>query len=393
MRVFSNTCSLRSWLCAVLLVCACVAHAEDWPQWNAFVERFVEKDGRVVDVTFGGKTTSEGQAYGLFFALVAGERDRFDNIFSWTSNNLAQGQLGKRLPGWLWGKRDDRSWGLKDKNSASDADLWIAYTLLQAGRLWNEPRYTDIGRQMLALIREHEIVRANNVGPVLLPAPIGFKLSEGRLRINPSYLPGFMFRYLASFDPDGPWQAVWDAYMKLAPQIYAAGVAPDRFIIDANGRVAPDTEQKPSASYDAIRVYLWAGMSAPHDFALIELLSGYAELVRQLGEPPEKVDPLTGVAERSRYSPIGFSGAVLPFLSAARDKTALDQQIARVRLADDRAKRSNAATNYYDQALILFGMGWLDEQFRFDDEGQLQPVWQRDGASGRVAGTPANWPN
>ena len=70
-----------------------------------------------------------------------------------------------------------------------------------------------------------------------------------------------MFRYLAATDPKGPWQSVWDGYMRMAPKIFSAGVAPDLFVVDSTGKVMPDTEREPSGSYDAIRVYLWAGMS------------------------------------------------------------------------------------------------------------------------------------
>ena len=76
--------------------------SSDWPLWDDFDARFVEPNGSVVDVTFGGKTTSEGQSYGLFFALVANQRQHFDSILKWTSDNLANGQLGDRLPAWLW---------------------------------------------------------------------------------------------------------------------------------------------------------------------------------------------------------------------------------------------------------------------------------------------------
>ena len=360
--------------------CALAAPSSDWPEWNEFVGRFVQADGRVIDVTFERKSTSEGQSYGLFFALVANQRTQFDTLLKWTSDNLADGQLGDRLPAWLWGLRDDGSWGVKDRSAASDADLWIAYSLLEAARLWNAPGYADTGRKLLARIRGVEVAEAAGVGPVLLPGAlggtVGYTLDKGRFRINPSYLPGFMFRYLATVDPEGPWQSVWDAHVRLAPKIFSAGVAPDNFVIDAAGRVMPDVEHEPSGSYDAIRVYLWAGMSGRSNGELLKMLSTYADLTRKLGTPPEKVNPLTGAALKSDYSPIGFSGAVLPFLSALGDKPTLEKQLDRVRAAALRAKRGEA-TQYYDQVLILFGKGWLDGQYRFDDQGRLQPRWMR----------------
>ncbi len=53
-----------------------------------------------------------------------------------------------------------------------------------------------------------------------------------------------------------------------------------------------------------------------------------------------------------------------------------------MRAALETAARGTA-TNYYDRALILFGKGWLDGQYKFGDDGRLQPKWQ--GASAASA--------
>ena len=216
------------------LVGACVScrAASGWPDWDTFAGRFVQADGRVIDLTFERKTTSEGQAYALFFALVANQRPQFDKLLSWTSDNLAAGQLGDRLPAWLWGLRADGSWGVKDQGPASDADLWLAYTLLEAARLWQAPKYADTGHKLLDQIRRREIVQAGGAGPVLLPGPFGFALERGRFRIDPSYLPDFMFRYLAEADPQGPWRAVWAGYLRMAPRAFCG--QPKRGLIRSN---------------------------------------------------------------------------------------------------------------------------------------------------------------
>jgi len=375
----------RSWLQSLVLVGALLVMAQgapadeqhSWPAWQRFSERFIQADGRVIDITFDAKSTSEGQSYALFFALVANQPEQFATLLNWTSANLADKQLGEKLPGWLWGKRDDGSWGIKDRNAASDADLFIAYALLEAGRLWQQPQYTDLGKKLLALVSKEEVVEAGAAGTLLLPGPVGFKLSGDRYRINPSYMPGFMFHYFADVDGGGPWQAIWDDYLRVAPNVFASGVAPDLYVINTKGVVTPDSERAPSSSYDAIRVYLWAGMS--RDAAsqqLLRLLAPYAKVIRANGgAPPEKVNPANGVAIKADWAPIGYSGAVLPFVSALRDQDLADEQLGRLRRDLVRAKLGGD-TNYYDQMLIMFGEGWQEGYYRFDEQGRLQPRWQ-----------------
>ncbi|MFS9573010.1 glycosyl hydrolase family 8, partial [Klebsiella quasipneumoniae] len=121
-------------LSALLLAAGQVGAACQWPAWEQFKQAYVSPEGRVIDPSDARKiSTSEGQSYGLFFALAANDRAGFDKLLTWTQNNLAEGDLKQHLPGWLWGKKDDEQWTLLDSNSASDSDLWIAWALLEAG--------------------------------------------------------------------------------------------------------------------------------------------------------------------------------------------------------------------------------------------------------------------
>lgn len=349
----------------------CEAQGPQWPAWQAFAERFVAPEGRVVDITFQQKSTSEGQAYGLFFALVADDRTRFDRILAWTSDHLAGGQLGPRLPAWLWAQDETGRWRVGDRNSAADADLWMAYVLLEAGRIWSDDRYTRIGQQLMGQIARHEIVDSGTAGRVLMPAPYGFDLGGGRLRLLTSYLPGFLFARLAAEQPDGPWQEVWESFLGLAPQVLSAGVAPDVFELDRSGRVWPDSRARPGGSYDAIRVYLWAGMWPQGNAELLQRLKPFAGLIKAHGAPPEIVDPETGKARLGNASPIGFSGAVLPFLQSLGERALLLEQRERLR-THPQGVAGGEDTHYYDQVLMLFGQGWSDGQFSFDATGHIQ---------------------
>ncbi|HEY1051612.1 MAG TPA: cellulose synthase complex periplasmic endoglucanase BcsZ [Prosthecobacter sp.] len=365
--------------CGLILCTACGSagsSTQDWADWSAFTGRFLQEDGRIVDLTFEQKSTSEGQSYGLFLALVANDRKSFESILRWSSLNLAHAELGKRLPAWHWGKKEDGSWGIKDPNPASDADLFFAYALLEAARLWKEPSYEQLGRRILKLVAETEIAQAGEGGTQLLPGPMGFDLGEGRYRIDPSYLPNFMFRYLATVDPKGPWLAAWNGYVQTWPTIFAKGIAPNLYVVDQVGRVWPDSVTTHVGSYDAIRVYLWAGMSGADGARMLHQLKPFAELIRQRGTPPEKVDPLTGRVLSGDWSPLGFSGAVLPYLKALGEQELLAQQLRVLRVGRAKAKLAGNA-NYYDEVLILFGLGWLEGRYRFDEQGRLLPQWEQ----------------
>jgi endo-1,4-beta-D-glucanase Y len=110
----------------ILALAIAAQKAAPSPLWEGYASFAINDQGRVIDHQGGDRTTSEGQSYGLFFALVANDRVRFDQLLKWTSDNLAGGDLGAKLPGWLWGKSPAGEWQILDQNSASDADLWIA---------------------------------------------------------------------------------------------------------------------------------------------------------------------------------------------------------------------------------------------------------------------------
>jgi endo-1,4-beta-D-glucanase Y len=115
-----------------------------WAMWNAYASHFIDGHGRVVDPQGGGRTTSEGQSYALFFALANNDREHFDQVLKWTQANLAGGSLSAHLPAWLWGKSKEGEWKTLDPNPAADSDAWIAYSLVEAGRLWHVDAQSEL---------------------------------------------------------------------------------------------------------------------------------------------------------------------------------------------------------------------------------------------------------
>lgn len=358
----------------IALLCCCVfvgqAWADEcgWPQWQSFKRDYVSRDGRVIDPSDGKNiTTSEGQSYGMFFALVAGDRDAFGQLFAWTENNLSAGDLSAHLPAWLWGKRENGSWGVLDENSASDADLWIAYSLLEAGRLWHSRGYQVAGLRLLQRIVKDEVVDVPGLGRMLMPGRIGFIEDGKRWRLNPSYLPP---QLLARLGRDNrAIAAIESAAQKMLLEAAPAGVAADWVVWDPEKGWLSDEKTGATGDYDAIRVYLWLGMladDAPHKRALMSHYQTMAKLTQEAGLPPETVDTRTG--KGSGTGPVGFSAALLPFLAGA---PALSAQRERV------LTNLPGSDAYYNSVLTLFGLGWDQQRYRFTPQGELLTSWEK----------------
>ena len=345
-----------------------------WPSlYQSYARAFLDNQIRVIDRDTGDRTTSEGQAYAMFFALVANDRSRFDGLLRWTELNLAAGDLTAQLPAWLWGRDANDRWGVLDANAAADADVWMAYVLLEAGRAWNDQHYTSIGRSLAKRIADEEVADIGGIGPVLLPAPKGFRQDDA-IRLNASYLPLQVFVGLGHLLPDGPWERIAQRISTLVSASAPHGFATD-WIDFAPGRGFSASD---AGSYDAIRVYLWAGMldpAAPGRDAILRSLSGMADWLRKNAAPPEKVRRDGSVEVPN--GPVGFSAALLPYLSAIGEKKLADAQSGRLRSAlDSRTGLYGRPSRYDDQNLALFALGWTERRFWFDSSGTLKTWWK-----------------
>ncbi|HEX7159447.1 MAG TPA: cellulose synthase complex periplasmic endoglucanase BcsZ [Edaphobacter sp.] len=357
-----------------------------WPLWEAYTRGFIDAQGRVVDHNGQDRTTSEGQAYAMFFALVANDRGRFDKLFAWTQQNLAGGDLCAHLPAWSWGRRPDGNWGVIDGNPAADADLWMAYAFSEAGRIWHDPRYQKTGAALAQRVAEEEVASVSGLGTSLLPGPRGFHPEPDVWLLNPSYLPPPLLAYFTRMMPRGPWGAVEQSLERILAEGSANGFAMDW--VEAGRGIRPsiapaqlaagENQSLPVGSYDAIRVYLWLGITEPHTPALhlwLEKVSGMVAYLKQHSAPPERVDTAGRVI--GPEGPPGFSAALVPYLRAAGAAAQGKQQW-------DRLRGTRNATNglfgkapaYYDQNLALFSTGWVEGRYRFDRYGRLRVTWR-----------------
>ncbi|MDR5759241.1 cellulose synthase complex periplasmic endoglucanase BcsZ [Caballeronia sp. LZ035] len=338
-----------------------------WPRWEAFKRDFVSNEGRVIDVgSADARTVSEGQSYALFFALVANDRASFDTILRWTEDQLAQGDLTSHLPAWLWGRDDTGKFRVLDTNAASDADLWIAYALIEAGRAWGERSYTARGAALARRVLDTEAAQLPGLGLTLLPGPVGFHPAADTWRVNPSYVPLQVLRGIGVSLPDDPrWQRLAATSARLLTDTAPHGFSPDWALYRVQGGFAPDEDTQAESAYNAIRVYLWAGLldaADPARAALLERFAPFAAYIAEHGAPPERIDTRNAQAGPNDGN-AGFSAAAVPFLTARGETALADAQAARAANA--------VAPGYYTSVLTLFGLGWREGRYRFDADGRL----------------------
>lgn len=197
------------------------------PDAGAFFDRYLDGDGRVVRRDQGDDTVSEGQAYGMLLAVAAGDRERFERIWSWTGAHLLRPD---GLLSWHWsGGR------VVDASPASDADVDAARALVLAGRRFGAPDLTAAGARMAAAVLEHETLRAGD-HLVLVAGPWAVE----RRIANPSYFAPCAFADLMEATGDGRWGELRDSSYRLVEGLLAGGrLPPDWASVGEDGALRP----------------------------------------------------------------------------------------------------------------------------------------------------------
>jgi endo-1,4-beta-D-glucanase Y len=225
--------------------------------WDSYKREFIFESGQVVDKQ-QRLTTSEGQSYALQKAIWVNDQETFDSVWNWTSTNL-QKQNG--LFAWKTTYDSQNVNKITDDTSASDADIDIAFALLQASKKWNNPKYLEQAQIILNGIWTNEVVDIN--GTYYLLASDNAIRPTGYLTNASYYSPG-MFRVFADATGNNPLQN----WAKLADDSYVflnkaqnpnTGLVSNWNIINSNNQVLTASQYIPTDAdtygYDAFRTY------------------------------------------------------------------------------------------------------------------------------------------
>ena len=282
--------------------------------WQAYRQRFIQSDGRVIDWEDGGRTVSEGQAYAMLRAVLADDPDTFDLTLGWAEDNLRRPSPANDTDGtdhlwaWKWGRAADGSWQILDENFASDADIDAITALILAARRWQRPDYLDLARLKLADLWEQSTLPLDTVNSprYLLPGPLtAFQPDPSTVYLNPSYLAPYAFRLFAQVDPDRDWISLVDSSYAVLDQVSVLsvrGLPGDWVRLDMTSQIV---EMAPEAAtlrsrygFDAHRVWwriAWdaAWFQEPRATAF---LTGNLSFLEQLWQQDQRIPAILSLA-------------------------------------------------------------------------------------------------
>lgn len=303
-------------------------------------------DGQVVRPDQGGDTVSEGQAYGMLIAEVAGDDNAFRKVWNWTRDHL---QLGNGL----FAYHASAAGQVTSRQPASDADLLIAWALLRYSGP-DAPGLHAAGRKVANAILAHEVTGGPGGVPVLTAGP----WATGRpASLDPSYWSLSAMQGIAQITGVQAWHRMADGAVTVTRTLTDNGrtLPPDWAALTASGALQPEpapSGNQPQTEYgpDAQRTVAWFAASC--DPAARELAARWWPLLRPSGRT-------AALALRPDGSVLTGTPAVLPLVASAAAAKAAGDGSAISQLLKQAASRQRSTPTYYGGAWAALGPALL----------------------------------
>lgn len=310
--------------------------------WNAYSEKFLTKEGRIVDDANGNISHSEGQGYGLLLAFMADRQADFELIWSFTQTEMLIRNDG--LSVWKWDPAVRPH--ITDTNNASDGDILIAYALALAAQKWNNPVYRTTATTIATSLLKKQVVEYNGE-TILLPAIRGFSAGEredGPV-INLSYWVFEALPVLNELAPSPAWAKLAKSGTELLAKSRFGKVQLPTDWISIHDKPEPAQGFEPEFSYNNLRIVLYLSRAG----------LGKQEITQQLAKAMtgengniNLVNVTTGATITS-LSDAGYR--ILPQLAACIDSGA--------KLSKD--VTSFTPTHYYPSTLHLLALSYASQ--------------------------------
>lgn len=236
--------------CVLLALSTQAVSANAWDDYKA---RYLSDEGAVIDTGNNNMTHSEGQSYGLMFAVAYNDRESFDKILNWSYANLYDKKTGL----FFWAYKRDGGDPVADKNNATDGDLMIANALFKAADKWKNKDYAKKAESLCMHMMALTITKYGSYN-VIIPAVNGFYY-DNYVIVNPSY---FIYPALSNIYNKTHLKQFYDLLNDGKKMLFdlknqRVKLAPDWIKLTPTDEMIPAEQWPARSSYDAIRVPLY----------------------------------------------------------------------------------------------------------------------------------------
>ena len=315
---------------------------------HAFLARYVTADGRVIRHDQGGDIVSEGQAYGMLIAELAGDSATTQRIWAWTKQHLQR-------PDGLLSYHANGDGSVLDPQSASDADILIAFALLRYNGADSSALHAD-GQKVAAAVISHETTQLPDGTPVVAAGPWAVGAVS---TIDVSYWMPAVYDKLAALTGDQKWSRAASGSIGLLQQLTDNGkqLPPDWAKLQGGGITAiaaPGGSAPVQYGLDAQRVPIWLATSCASD--AVKLAADWWSVL--------------SVGDRSKAIALTLDGAVtnpsqnpLPQVAAAAAAQAAGDRAAATGLLASAQSQAAQNPTYYGDAWAVLGPALLTGAF------------------------------
>lgn len=311
--------------------------------WQAYRDRFVEANGRIVDDGNKNISHSEGQGYGLLLAFLAARPADFEQIWSFTQTELLIRDDG--LAAWHWDPSATPR--VTDINNATDGDILIAYALSLAGSAWSRGDYLDAAKKIAQSVLDKAVIEHRDETQ-LLPGVTGFSAkdrSDGPI-VNPSYCIFEAFSALDKLLPSAKWQGLTKGCISLLREArFGPRKLPAEWV-SLSGDPRPADGFPAEFGYNALRIPLYMVRGGIDDRKLL------SEFHAQMSDPAGSillVDLPSGNVTKT-LDDVGYQ-SINQLVACVLDKTPIPAPA-----------RQFAPTLYYPSTVHLLTLAYLAEK-------------------------------
>jgi endoglucanase len=323
---------------------AATSSASIEPGAQAFLARYVTADGRVIRHDQGGDIVSEGQAYGMLIAELAGDTATTQRIWSWTQQHLQR-------PDALLSYHANGDGSVLDPQAASDADTLIAFALLQYDGADSSALHAD-GKKVAAAVLAHETTQLPDGTPVIAAGPWAVGTVS---TIDVSYWMPAVDDRLAALTGDQEWSRAAAGSIRLLQQLTDNGkqLPPDWAQLQGGAITAiaaPGGSAPIQYGLDAQRVPIWLATSCTAD--AVKLAADWWTVLSVSDRAKAIALTLDGAVTNSSQNP-------LPPIAAAASAQAAGNRTAANGLLANAQNQAVQNPTYYGDAWAVLGPALL----------------------------------